>query len=123
MSQKVDFTTFKSDYTITNLPAHSGGANNYTLTKVGNIVILNIAQLWSDTPPSVSAWTTLGNLPSSLAPSKDQRAIVEINDAGGVFKSLAILKAATSGELGVFVFQSGATGLTNVGGGMLVWAI
>lgn len=60
----------KKEYTISNLPEHSAGTNNFKLTKIGKIIILNVDVLWVNSTAK-DTWISLGNIPSEICPSSN----------------------------------------------------
>lgn len=106
-------------YSLTNLPAHSGGTDRYKIYRVGNLVTININSIWLNSVAKDS-WTALGTLPAGLYPSAadDEQcgSATVLNDSGNVIGSCALI-VNTAGNL---QFKSGVarTGLSAIRGGM-----
>lgn len=106
-------------YSLTNLPAHSGGADRYKVYRMGNFVVINLNSIWLNSVAKDS-WTTLGALPSGLYPSAvdDEQcgSATVLNDSGNVIGSCALI-VNTAGNL---QFKSGVarSGLSAIRGEM-----
>lgn len=76
-----EFNIKPTKYTLTNTPSHSAGTNSYSLTKNGNIVVLNVATLWLNSI-TANTWVSLGNVPDELKPSISKGSMATITDGG-----------------------------------------
>lgn len=106
-------------YSLTSLPAHSGGTDRYKVYRMGNFVVININSIWLNSVTKDS-WTTLGALPAGLYPlsSDDEQcgSATVVDDSGNVIGSCALI-VNSSGDL---QFKSGVarTGLSAIRGEM-----
>lgn len=80
-----DAKTDVTDYEISNLPEHSGGANSYMLKKTGNIVVLAVDNIWVNSI-TANTWIDIGTVPEELRPEKTIQGLVvgSRGDSGNV---------------------------------------
>ena len=69
-----------TDYELSDLPAHSGGANAYMLKRTGNIVVLAVDNIWINSV-AANTWTNIGKIPDELKPAKNNQAMVVVSDS------------------------------------------
>ena len=60
--------TSVSTYSLTNLPAHSGGTNGYFIRKQLSVVTMNIDVIWMNSV-TANSWTSIGTLPTAILPT------------------------------------------------------
>lgn len=60
--------TSVTTYSISNLPAHSGGTNGYFIRKQLSVVTMNIDFIWMNSV-TANSWTSIGTLPSAILPT------------------------------------------------------
>lgn len=60
--------TSVTTYSLSNLPAHSGGTNGYFIRKQLSVVTMNIDVIWMNSV-TANSWTSIGTLPSAILPT------------------------------------------------------
>lgn len=79
-AQKID----NDSTTLTDLPAHSAGVNDYMLTRTANVCVLNIKTIWVNSAAK-DTWIDLGKIPATWLPNDGYEPVgtaVFLNDFG-----------------------------------------
>lgn len=113
--------TSVTSYSLTNLPAHSGGTNGYALRKQLSVVCLDIDVIWMNSI-SANSWTNIGTLPSGIYPTSSIVCpVVMTNGSNGNLFAYGKMNVQTNGNIRINV-TTALSGLCAVSGS-ISWII